>query len=370
MVAVDRERAAARAVSGLGESLLTVAGIFGPNASGKSSVLGAMAHLRRAVAESFPAREEASLMQPFTLPRDGARVGEFVVEMTVAGVRFEYRVTLESGQVQYEGLFHYPERKRRRLFERRGSELTLARGLGTLAVARDLLAPQVLVLSIARQVGPSLVGDFAEELLSIQVWNASDDGYAAECWREAGGAAIALALMKLVDPDVDEILVDQPAAAEGSSGVAIVRRGSGRSMVCEVVDESGGVRRWFSVVPSVVAALTSGAVVVADDLDAGIHPLVVAELVRVFGDRVANPKGAQLVFASARTGLLNQLNRDEVWFTEKSEEGVTRLGSLAEFAGERVRKSENVERSYLAGRFGALPEVGGMARELGSVVDV
>lgn len=121
------------------------------------------------------------------------------------------------------------------------------------------------------------------------------------------------------------------------------------------MDESGGVCRWFSLVPSVVAALMSGLVVVVDDLDAGIHLLVVAELVRVFGDRVANPEGSQLVFASARTGLLNHHNRDEVWFTEKSEECATRPGSLAEFAGERVRKSENLERGYLAGRFGALP---------------
>lgn len=103
------------------------------------------------------------------------------------------------------------------LFERRGSELTLARGMGALAVARELLAPQALALSIARQVGPSQFGYFAEELLSIQMWDA---GAAAECWREASGVAIALALMKLVDPDIDETLVDQPAAAEGASGVA------------------------------------------------------------------------------------------------------------------------------------------------------
>lgn len=67
--------------------------------------------------------------------------------------------------------------------------------------------------------------------------------------------------------------------------------------------------------------------------------------------------GAQLAFTSHDTSLLNHLNRDEVWLTEKLDNGSTRLGALAEFAGERVRSSKNLERGYMSGRFGALPDV-------------
>lgn len=81
------------------------------------------------------------------------------------------------------------------------------------------------------------------------------------------------------------------------------------------------------------------------------------QVIRLFHDPQTNPQGAQLVFTSHDTSLLNHLNRDEVWLTEKGQDGTTRLGALAEFAGERVRKSQNLEKAYLHGRFGALPEV-------------
>ncbi|MFC3454775.1 AAA family ATPase [Amycolatopsis speibonae] len=86
------------------------------------------------------------------------------------------------------------------------------------------------------------------------------------------------------------------------------------------------------------------------------------QLVQVFGDREVNPKGAQVVFTSQRTNLLGYLNRDEVWFTEKSDDGTTRLGAFVEFAGERVRTSHNLETVYLAGRFGALLALNGPLR--------
>lgn len=69
------------------------------------------------------------------------------------------------------------------------------------------------------------------------------------------------------------------------------------------------------------------------------------------------PHGAQLVFTSHDTSLLNHLNRDEVRLTEKRPDGSTRLGALADFAGERVRRSQNLENAYLHGRFGALPQL-------------
>lgn len=82
-----------------------------------------------------------------------------------------------------------------------------------------------------------------------------------------------------------------------------------------------------------------------------------AELLRIFHNPVTNPRDAQLIFTSHDTSLLNYLNRDEVWLTEKQADGSTRLGALADFAGERVRKSQNLENAYLHGRFGALPQV-------------
>ena len=70
-----------------------------------------------------------------------------------------------------------------------------------------------------------------------------------------------------------------------------------------------------------------------------------------------NPHGAQLIFTTHDVSLLNHLNRDEVWLTEKDSDGMTQLVALAEYGGERVRKSVNLERAYMQGRFGAVPEI-------------
>jgi hypothetical protein len=77
----------------------------------------------------------------------------------------------------------------------------------------------------------------------------------------------------------------------------------------------------------------------------------------LFRDQRINQKNAQLVFTTHDTTLLGQLNRDEVWLTEKERDGSTTLTALAEFGGDRVRKSLNLERAYLQGRFGALPRI-------------
>ena len=71
---------------------------------------------------------------------------------------------------------------------------------------------------------------------------------------------------------------------------------------------------------------------------------------------MSNPHNAQLVFTTHDTSLLNVLNRDEVWLTEKGTDGSSELVALAEYGSDRVRKSLNLERAYLQGRFGAIPE--------------
>jgi hypothetical protein len=121
--------------------------------------------------------------------------------------------------------------------------------------------------------------------------------------------------------------------------------------------ESEGTRTWFRLIGPVLTALRDGGIVVFDELDGSLHPTLSAELLRIFHSPSLNPRGAQLIFTSHDTSLLNHLNRDEVWLTEKSETGATRLGALAEFAGERVRRSQNLESAYLHGRFGALPQI-------------
>lgn len=149
MVAVDRHRDEAREVPNLGESLLPVAAVYGPNASGKSNIIAALAWLTTAVRVSLRMWDEEIPVEPFAFAEGLDRRTEFTLESVVAGVRFEYVLELDRKAVYYEGLFHYPEKKRRRIFEREGDELKLQRGLGSLSGVRELLTPRALALSAA-----------------------------------------------------------------------------------------------------------------------------------------------------------------------------------------------------------------------------
>lgn len=396
MVAVDRDRLEARPVPTLGESLLPVAAVYGPNASGKSNVIAALAWLQRAVRNSLRLWDDEVPVEPFAFTGGPQRTSEFTVECIVAGVRFEYVVEVDRHAVRYEGLFHYPERKRRRIFERDGEELVLQRGLGRLSGTRELLTPRTLALSIARRFDEPLTSDFTRRLLAVQSLGPRighgllmmDATRSTRRWfderADRGQMSLpdlddpdgpmpddrkrALALLQLADLGIDDVVIDwQDLAESGSdaeSGQTVTRRRvrflhrtAGGPMPLDLDEQSEGTRTWFRLIGPLLDALRTGSLVLFDELDASLHPTLSAELIRLFHDPATNPQGAQLVFTSHDTSLLNHLNRDEVWLTEKTENGATRLGALAEFAGERVRRSQNLERAYLHGRFGALPDV-------------
>lgn len=403
MVAVDRDREAAREAPHLGESLLTLAGVYGPNASGKSNVVGALAWLRDAVEDSLRFWEDDIPLEPFAFGTGPTESSEFVIEATVDGVRFEYVVELDPSRILYEGLFHYPEKKRRRIFEREGSELKLQRGLGGLSGTRELLTERTLALSVARRFNEPPVSNFAGQVLRIQVlgqmprrdragvilggrsrprllgradttrWFDGLDSRQPPLsplaagegeWSTLSRRDQALALLRLADLGIEDVVIDEQEVAYPGSGetrtqrrLRLVHRSGNDSAPLDFSAESEGTRTWFGLIGPVLTALQTGSVVIFDELDASLHPTLSVELLRIVRSPVTNPHGAQLIFTSHDTSLLNHLNRDEVWLTEKRLDGSTRLGALAEFAGERVRRSQNLENAYLHGRFGALPQV-------------
>jgi predicted ATPase len=395
MVAVDQDRPEAREVPSLGESLLPVAAIYGPNASGKSNVVAALAWLVDAVRDSLRKWDDGIPVEPFAFSGGKDRPSEFTVEYVVGGVRFEYVLELDRQAVRYEALFHYPEKKRRRIFEREGNELKLQRGLGVLSGTRELMTPRTLALSAARRFDEPHVSGFARELLAVGTLDSSvflrrvfryghrsiEWAFQKADWEEIAFLRLferdtafqsdreqALALLRLADLGIDDVLVDEqefhlPGRPTESAPVLkerrvrLVHQTADGGVPIDFAVESEGTRTWFNLIGPVLSALREGSLLLFDELDASLHPRLSAELIRLFHDPVTNPKGAQLVFTSHDTSLLNHLNRDEVWLTEKGADGVTRLGALAEFAGERVRRSQNLEKAYLHGRFGALPDV-------------
>lgn len=400
MIAVDEDRAATRGFDGLSERVLTVAGIYGPNASGKSNVLDAIAWLSMAIAMSLRGWEDF-------IPRDAHRFGkgpvsptEFDLDLEIDGVRYTYRLEVDDSVVLFESLDSYPEGRRRNLFTRRKNEISFRRGLNGTRAIQDLLTPTTLALSAGRRVMNPEIGnvglmlaamrilglrkrprfwrsgvgllDSTKRLLSEDVANKLRIFGVPDETTAVTGSRVAMELLRFADPGIDDFAVTEEESArlgETRRHFGLVHRGEGEPVTFDLDEESAGTQTWFRLIGPAFAALRFGVVLLLDEIDASLHPRLSARLIEIFQDPQTNTRGAQLVFTSHDTSLLNSLNRDEVWLTEKAPDATTRLVSLADFGGERVRRSLNLERAYLQGRFGAIPEVdqGAVRRALGLV---
>lgn len=388
MIAVDEDRAATRRFDGLSEHVLTVAGIYGPNASGKSNVLDAMAWLSMAVARSLRGWADY-------IPRDAHRFGkgpasptEFDLDLEVDGVRYTYRLELDDSAVLFESLDTFPQGRRRNLFTRRNGEIDFRRGLDRARGIQALLTPTTLALSAGRRVGASDFPSVAQAISSMRIlrprhrrtpwaggvvrFDSTFDLLAdAEADRPrlfdtgqdrsaVADRSSAMELLRFADSGIDDfVMTEEESDRLGGlrRQLGLIHRGEGEPVTFSLEDESDGTQAWFRLIGPAFAALRLGRILLLDEIDASLHPRLSARLIEIFQDPQTNSHGAQLVFTSHDTSLLNTLNRDEVWLTERAPNATTRLVGLAEFRGERVRKSLNLERAYLQGRFGAVPEV-------------
>jgi uncharacterized protein len=382
MIAVDEDRPAARGFERLSERVLTVAGIYGPNASGKSNVLGALLWLSQAAGRSLRSWDRRVPREPFRFSLGPESSSEYEVEMVVGGVRYTYHVELDDSAIRYEVLFSYPERRRRVLFEREELDINLRRGLGELSGIRELLTPTTLALSAAMRFDDLEVTPFGRELAGlIALGVGPGSGFPAAVIRaildrEMGSISFAdssvsplrgdeldkeretaLRLIRFADLGIDDVRVIEDEGSTPRLRVQLVHRAGQQQEFFELHDESAGTRTWFELIAPVLYALRNGRILLFDEIDASLHPKLSARLIELFQDPEANPRGAQLIFTTHDTSLLNHLNRDEVWLTEKGDDGASTLTALAEFGGERVRRSLNLERAYLQGRFGAVPEL-------------
>jgi uncharacterized protein len=126
--------------------------------------------------------------------------------------------------------------------------------------------------------------------------------------------------------------------------------GSG-SVEFEETEESDGTRALFAFAGPWLDVIENERVLVVDELDTSLHPLLVHHLVKRLHHEGTK---AQLVFTTHDTTLLSQklLRRDQVWFMEKDDKSATRLYPLSDFS---PRDNEAIERGYLNGRYGGIP---------------
>lgn len=121
--------------------------------------------------------------------------------------------------------------------------------------------------------------------------------------------------------------------------------------------ESEGTRKITELLGLIFGTLAQGTLLVIDELDAKLHPLLTRAVIQLFTNAELNKKGAQLIFTTHDTNQLNldYVRRDEIWFTEKTQQEETQLYSHIDF--EDFDEYSYVADEYVRGRYGAIPRI-------------
>jgi hypothetical protein len=231
-----------------------------------------------------------------------------------------------------------------------------------------------LFLSLVAQLGGKVSNRVMKCFYSYDVISGIDDtGYAhfsakmilekSEEWEQAQSF---FQILKLGFTDIE--VVERVYEASGLSIETVHNRYDKDGYVTGRISwpydafESEGTKKIIFLSIPVFETLKTGKLLVIDELDAKLHPLLTMEIIRLFNNRKTNPNNAQLLFATHDTNLLssNLFRRDQIWFTEKDKREQTDLYALQDFVlpdGSKVRSDANIEKNYLHGRFGAIPSI-------------
>lgn len=393
------------------------AGIYGPNASGKSSILDALDFMIDVVRDSATVWRNSRHLpyQPFRLDEVSRNEpSHYALDFTLDDVRYEYGFSISSRRIHSEWLYDYPLGRQRLLFERGSTreETRFGRALvGGTATLQKLTTPRELLLSRAANdqhpllapVQAALVEGFefaqfsegsreqrlrdiaegvAKGAISIEdiilLLQVADVGIAQVDIAEQKAPPELLEFVKAIQKAGNESLSSWVDPKEGDTdpdrpfsvtlgGFEEVRRylefqhfgEEGKRFTLTPDDQSTGTLSWLSLAVPAVDALRNGTVLLIDEIDASLHPQLAEVLIQMFKEERLNSHGAQLIFTTHDTYFLSPsadvpLSPEEVWFVEKNGSGVSDLYSLGDFS---TRRDQNLSRRYLHGRYGATPQV-------------
>lgn len=157
--------------------------------------------------------------------------------------------------------------------------------------------------------------------------------------------------------NISEIGLQKSEVRATSYHNAINKNGIKTSFTLDLSDESDGTRKLMSIAPAIESVLNNGGIVLVDELEKELHPMLVNYIVAKFQSKTSNPNGAQLIFTTHNTELLNMelMRKDQLYFADKNrKDGASELYSIGDFS---TKTADNIRKGYLAGKYGATPDI-------------
>ena len=378
-----------RVVSEGNDKILPMAAIYGANASGKSNIYNAFGYMADYVIESFKYGDEEEKFEKYrptqflfdSVSNDAE--SSFEVYFTIPGDKAEktynYGFCVDRHGVTEEWLNVKAKTARRyaSVFYRSTEEDTLDLS-GLPKSSRDniqvALEKQVLIVSLGAKLKVNKCKDIRDWFMANEFADFGDPFTNFFLSRRLPKGFIdddsvqkkvieyfASFDEHIKDFEIEKLPHDADSKEETYKISSLHKKiDSDTFAAIPLSMESAGTLKMFALYPELQDVLEKGSVFFIDELNARLHPLLVRNFLLTFLNPEINTRHAQLIFTTHDTWQLSNqlLRRDEVWFTEKDEQGISKLYSLADFvdeSGARIRKDESYEKNYLIGKYGAIP---------------
>lgn len=390
MVATKKNELEAANVTNFDDKLriLKCAVIYGANASGKSNLFKAMGFFRSFVRKSSKESQATDKIKVtnFLLSSETQnKPSYFEIIFLHENTKYRYGFEVDQERIQKEWLYFVPKGKETRLFSREQGKIELGTYFKEGKDFIDKTRNNALFLSVVAQFNGPISVKILNWFREFRIISGIDDlGYKKftiaklqeQDFKRDIIEFINIADLGIKDINAEKIKVDPGDMPKGMSPqIRNIMKGfkdlfnlqistlhkrfdeNNKELPPISLDfdnfESEGTKKFFSLAGPIIDSLKTGKIIVVDELDARLHPVLMKFIIKLFNSS-KNDKKAQLIFASHDTNILskNLFRRDQVWFTEKDEYGATDLYSLVEF---KVRKDASFEKDYILGKYGAIP---------------
>lgn len=375
--------------------------VYGANASGKTTLVNAIACMRQLVIKNSRGLFTDFIeVDPFRLSVDTEnQPTEFEVIFSFDKVLYRYGFEATQEKIISEWLYFKPKTKEVELFYREEEQIDFHETLfakGKLVASQGLVRENALLLAVSAQFNEELAINVMNWFRNIRIISGIHDSVLQRSTikrtKTLEGKKKVVALMKDAELGIQDIEIElmtedtipqhypqslkskiisdiQDGNIERINNILFSHRRYGRDneYVNNVPfslekEESSGTQKYFNLVGPIMDVLENGQLLIVDELDAKLHPNLVCRIISLFHSKEFNHKNAQLVFNTHDTNLLDSglFRRDQIWFTDKDKYGAAKLYSLSDFSSDDVRKNEAYEKNYMKGKYGAVPYLGSL----------
>lgn len=386
--------------------LLPGAAIYGKNGGGKSNVIRAfwlgVQFIRNAQRIQH---EKASVpVVPFLLDDYSANnPTEFAFDYIADGIKYWYSFEATKEKIIRESLYHAPKGQKALVFSREQQKFNFTEDKARRKLISETVAENQLFFSVACTMNDAVCTKamkwFREDIffsrdctdIPQQLLEYSGDSNMLNAISEYAKAAdfgIEEMQFEIENKEIDgaidfpenipegmksaltsfiQILSETSNNSEGklkmsqvkaqSKHKGILENGEAGLFKLELEDESDGTRKLMSLAPAIESVLKRGGVLLVDEIERELHPMLVNFIVAKFQSKNSNPNGAQIIFTTHNTELMNLelLRKDQIYFADKNRnDGSSELYSVTDFM---TKTADNIRKGYLAGKYGAIPDL-------------